>query len=1228
MRAKTAACVAWLLVGAAASLASGQGFQGGLRGSVKDANGVVPGVEVTLTNESTNLKRSVATNERGEYSFAAVEPGTYTVRAALAGFKTVDRRGVRIGTQQFFVLDITLEVGAIEENITVTGASPVIETGNASQGTILDSAALETLPAPGRNAFMIGTTVPTVVPTGDTQFNRQQDQTNASLLSLGGGTRRGNNYTLDGVPITDLRNRASANPTIEALEDVKVQVHTYDAEMGRTGGGVFNSTLRSGTNSFHGTGFYQTRPIWAEKNNYFSDIGRQVAVSNGDVSTAQKLDKPNNPYNLGGGGFGGPIKKDRTFFWFAAEDYTDVQTRNASELMPTPAERLGDFSGLTNSSGQRVTIYDPISRLAFPNNNINQFFNPATGTWTPGNRINPVAAAMLKYLPLPDSNIDNGSANYNRTSLIKSSWTSEYTMKVEHKLSDKLTLSGFYLYNRSNEPCANYFGSADQTEPTRFADPNDYLLVRRPKIVAVNATNVLNDNSVMALRFGITRFPDSSTLSIPFDPSTLPFSASYAKLIAFQKFPDVRIRGYDSFAGQTLGAMGPNSTPGPPTSINWKSTAVNGNYSRFAGTHTFKFGADFRKIGVDYLSPGSGAGYFDFDKDTTSSNGGTGGTTDGSAFASFLLGYPSALSSRQSFLTLATPVNIFAYYYGGYAQDDWRVSSKLTVNYGLRLEHETGMAEQSNNFTVGFDPAAKNALSSITIPADPVAGTPARTVSGGLMYAGVDGNPTTQGNPPKVKWSPRLGTVYSLDSKTVVRGGYGIYWAPYNYPIPSSSTNNYGQVGFTQNTILPQTSGVPTVSLTDPFPAGVVQPLGNSLRTLTGAGTAISYVDQNSTAPRVQQYSVDFERQIGGDQAISISYVGSRGDHLSLGGSADVAVNINQLDPAYLSLGSALNAQVANPFFNNPAFAGTSFFSSPTLARGQLLRPYPQFQNINARHVLEGKSRYNAAVFEWKKRLTHNLGGSVSYTYSNLKDNQIGEGNFYSAGGTNPLNNYNYIPSYPACTSTNFAACYNPDADFTTSLLDVPHRVIIAPIVQLPFGSGQRWGSKSTLADWIAGGWTLSTQINLQSGFPLSVQQNDNTGTFSGVQRPNLVPGVPLDTPGDLADRLASADHPTATWINPAAFTTAAPFTFGNAPRTITDLRTPPQYNVDAVFIKGFRLGGAKSAQFKIEMLNLFNRVNTRALNGRNTVGNSNFGQTAVQAGFMRITQMTFRFSF
>src|SRR5256712_3821792 len=579
MRMRAALIGAFLTVAASGTL-FGQGFQGGLRGSIKDPGGVVPGVEVTLTNEQTNTSRSTVTNGRGEYACANIDPGTYAVKATLAGYKTIDRRSIPIGTQQFLTLDLTMEVGAIQENITVTGQSPLIETSNASQGTVLDSAALQTLPSPGRAAFLIGTTVPTVIPTGDTQFNRQQDQTNASLLSLGGGTRRGNNYTLDGVPITDLRNRATANPSIESLEDMKVQVHTYDAEMGRTGGGVFNTTLKSGTNRFQGTAFFQTRPIWGQTNNFRS---QKAGIA-----------KPNSPYYLGGGAFGGPIKQNRTFFWFSTESYHDVQTRNIGVLMPTAAERGGDFSAAT-AGGRAVTIYDPVTKLPFANNVI------------PSNRINPVAAAMLKYLPMPDTNVDNGNPNYNPTSLINNQFEQLYSVKVEHKVTDKVSLSGFYLYNRTDEPCANYFGTADQTEPNRFADPNDYVLKRRPQIVAVNNTWVLSDSSVMALRFGWTTFPDNNPLTADFDPATLGFSPTYLGQITLKKFPQVNIRSGYNGQGRTFGAIN-------PTEIGWKSWAGNGAFSKFVGTHTFKLGADYRRVGVDTFIPGDGAGFFEFDR--------------------------------------------------------------------------------------------------------------------------------------------------------------------------------------------------------------------------------------------------------------------------------------------------------------------------------------------------------------------------------------------------------------------------------------------------------------------------------------------------------------------------------------------------------------------------------------------------------------------------------------
>ena len=1187
------ACVLSLII-SVANEGRTQGFQGGVRGVVKDSGGVIPGAEVTLTNQGTSQSRSTRTTEAGEYNFPNLAPGTYRLKIVLQGYKTYAQESIPVGTQQVITLDITLDVGTVAETVTVTGQSPVIESSNASTGTMLTAEALQTLPSQGRAAFMVGNTVPTVVPSGDGQYNRQQDQTNVSLVSLGGGTRRGNNYTLDGVPITDMRNRASAHPSIESLEDMKVQVHTYDAEMGRTGGGVFNTTLKSGTNDYRGSGFFQTRPIWGQWNNYFGEkAGRP---------------KPDSPYYLGGGAFGGPILRNRTFFWFSTESYHDVQTRNVSTLFPTAAMRRGDFSGVTNSAGQPVTIYNPLTGLPFDGNQI------------PSTMMSPVALAMLEYLPLPDTDRDNGSTNYTRTSRIKSNFSQLYSIKLEHKFTNSVSLSGFYLYNSTNEPEANFFGTADQTEPTRFADPNDYYLRRRPQILALNNTWVLSSSTVLALRFGKTEFPDNDTLTIDFDPRSLPFSQTYRSQIQLNKFPQVRIRGYDQGHGsRTLGAIN-------PTEINWKSTSANATLSKVAGAHTLKFGGDWRKMGIDTYIPGDGAGFFDFDKDMTSSDGGIGSTTNGNAFASFLLGYPSARTDRVTSLSVSTPLNVFTHYFGGYAQDDWRLSSKLTLTYGLRLEHEKGLSEKDNNFTVGFDPIMQSALSTVTIPADLVAGTPARTVTGGLMYAGVDGNKTYQGNTPAVKASPRVGVVYAINHRTVLRGGYGLFWAPFNYPIPSTSASNYGQVGYSQNTILTSSRSNPT-TFDNPFPNGIQLPSGNSRRALTNLDSNISYVDQNRTAPRVHQFSVDLQRELPGNIGLTLGYMGSRSNHIGLGGSNDIGVNINQLDPQYLALGSAaLDAQLPNPFRNNPNVP-LSLSTPATLSRARLLRPFPQYGQINARQVTEGLSRYHAGVIEVTKRVAGGFGGRFSYTYSRLKDNQVGESNFYAAVSPGlPMNNYNYIRSMPACKAGQqfTTACYDPLAEYGISMLDVPHRVLLTPMVELPFGTGRRWAN-GRVADLLVGGWTVTAAITLQSGFPINVQQAAESRLGgANANRPNLT-GADLATSGSFADRLASADHPSATWLNPAAFSLAPAGTFGNAPRTITDVRGPGWYVVDAAFIKNTRFGTRKVAQFKLEALNILNRPNVRTLQGANTFGNANFGQTTIQVGFSRILQLMFR---
>ncbi len=810
-----------LLVATTGSFAYAQTFTGGVRGAVKDANGVIPGVTVELVNEETGQTRDAVSNSTGEYNFTAVTPGLYTIRATLTGFKTYENKGIRVAAQQFVTVDATLEVGTLQETITVTGAAPVIDTSNATGGGVISTEQMAALPSGGRSAFLFAVTLPTVVASGDPQFNRQQDQTNASLLSLGGGTRRGNNYLVDGVPVTDIRNRASANPTIEALDDVAVQVHNYDAETGRTGGGTFNVATRSGTNAWRGSIFYQNRPRWGSANNYFSE-------KNG-------VPLPNTYYHLGGGGFGGPILKNRTFFWVAGEGYGSNSTRGDNLRLPTAREKSGDFSQTRDGNGNMVVIYDPLTGDAAGNGR-----TPFPGNIIPSNRINPVSRAMLEYLKNPARDVSDGQANFPSTAEIIDR-ASMYTGKVDHRFSDKVSLSGFYLYNKTDEPCANYL-EPGLDGPNRFIDNGDYILRRRVHMLALNNTWLPSSNTVVTLRYGLTQFRDDDTLSIDFDPSTLGFNTAFSNAIQTKKFPAVNFDDY-----YDLGAIDPSDR-------NLYSWGANATASRLLGRHTVKLGVDYRTIGIDTQSFSGGAGNFNFDSRYTSANPNTNGvrgaSPSGNDLATMLLGYPSGDPGNLSRILVSEPANYFTRYYGAYLQDDFRVGPKLTVNGGIRIEHEDGLREEEDRFTVAFDRTLNpgGALGSTIVNGN--------AVRGGLVYAGVNGAPTQQGNQPAVKFSPRVGLVYSINPKTVIRTGYGVYWAPWNYQFVGAT--NYGQVGYSQDTFMTQGQYFPTATLTNPFPGGVTQPRGNTLGALEGVGNpgGIEFIDQDKKAPYVQQYLV------------------------------------------------------------------------------------------------------------------------------------------------------------------------------------------------------------------------------------------------------------------------------------------------------------------------------------------------------------------------------------
>ena len=1131
--------------------AAAQSSTGGLRGVVKDAQGVIPGVSVSLVNESTSIARDTVTNERGEYSFPAVEPATYTVKVAVQGFRSFERQGVRISTQQFAVLDVTLEVGTLAETITVTADAPLIESANASVGGVIDSKALEAIPTAGRSVFLMATLEPTVQASGNAHWNRMQDQVGNSAVSMGGGPVRANNFLVDGFPVTDLQNRASTNPSMEAVQEMKVQVHTYDAEMGRTGGGVMNMSARSGSNDWKGSGYTVYRP---------TSLSDQLLIP--------KLQGQKNvpeEWKNGGGGFGGPIVKSKTFFWSAGEKYVNNQPQQNSFLVPTNAERNGDFSQTTRS-GALQTIIDPLTGQPFPGNII------------PASRFSQVGQKLLSYMPTADTQVDNGSTNFSMTDLLPNS-AYQFTTKVDHNFNEKIALSGFLLRQVTHEANSNY-------NPENKFVGSSYQLDRTINTFVVNNTYILNNSTVLTVRGGYNKFNDNYNLPYDFDAKALWGNAPFINEVAdANRFPSLTVTGYKGTGFTSRQANG------------YYQYGTNATLSRLAGSHNMKFGGDYRIIGVNSINYGASTGSYSFT-----------GLYTNNPVADLLLGYV-----QSGNVPLNTRVDGYVNYSSLYAQDDWRINDNFTLNYGLRLESETGLKERNNYATVGFDYDAISPLNSAANVIDPVTGQ-RRTIMGGLMYAGVDGNATEQGDQPAVKVAPRVGMVYSFNPKTVLRGGWGLYYAPWNYA--AAGTNGWGQIGYSATTDVVQPAqtrnSLPTTTIDNPFPNGLVQPSANTQGLLTGTGGEIRFVDQTKGAPRVQQYSADLQRELPWGMSLSVGYTGLTGSNLSWGGSGNALININQLDPKYQAMGGNYTLeQVPNPFFGVEG-AG-QFKNRQTIERGQLLRPYPQFGDIQMLQSTGAHSQYHAGILSLRKRVNGWWGGNFSYTYSRLKDNQFGEGNYYSSA-PGVQNNYTVIPG---------SDYYNPDQEYGRSLLDSPHKIVISPIVQLSFAK-----DATGFLGALANGWQVTPVITFQSGFPMGVSQNQSGTPYlmGGTLRPNVVPGADFLVPGDITDRIKDNTSDNL-YLNKGAFTATPSNQFGNAPRTLPGVYSPWRNNMDLSVSKTVNTGKGTNLNVRMEVLNTLNLVQWAAP-ASSAFGNSSFGQITNQANNMRMVQFTARFQF
>jgi hypothetical protein len=966
------------LIGLSSLGAWAQSTQGGVHGAVTDASGAaIAGVKVLLTNEGTSEARNAVTNSSGFYDFSNVVPATYSVTAESPSFKKFERRNVLVGTQEYLTVDVRLEVGNVTESVLVTEQMPLVESSNASQGQVLDNQKLTELPNLGRNPFMMSRLSQNVVQVGPPAYNRMEDQSGSSMISIAGGPVRGNNYLLDGVPITDANNRAIIIPTLESVQEVKIQSNTYDAEMARTGGGMFNTLMKSGTNAYHGSAYGHLRRTDWDANNFFSNAAG-IPIT----------DQPNTTW---GASFGGRVwipkvydGKNRTFFFLGMEHYDDVQSNSSTFAFPTLLERQGDFSKSLNKDGSLHVIYDP-----------------TTGAPISGNKLsglNSVGSAIANLFPIPSS----APAYYGATDLTQASTIKaravQYTAKVDQDFTSKWRASLSYLRYYSLEPGDTWFNSPSTTDGWR--------LLRRVDATQLNNLFTINPTTVLAVRYGFNRFPNFDyNSSQGFNVGSLGFNPAFANSVSgpASEFPLIALTSFHNLGDSGDWAYYDEASRNFSVSVD-----------KFMGRHSIKAGFDYRRLATSGSGITCTTGCYTFKTTLNDAKNGPGGNSNtGSDLADLLLGLPYERSADTS-----STLTDYIHYYGGFVQDNFRLNSKITLNLGLRMEHESGIQEANNGLIVNFNQSATNVLA---------AQVPSLNLKGAAQYAGVGGAATSVGNYQGIKWGPRGGIAWQLNSKTVVRGGYGIFWAP-----QVALGGPLGTLGYANNTDF--TGKSMTNVLTNPFPSGLLAPLGNSQAAAAGIGTNFSLVDPNTKAPMIQQYSVDVQREVGGGIALEVAYVGSHSTHLTLG---NPSININALNPSNLSLGAAaLDASVANPF-NGVITSGT--LSGSTISRFRTLLPFPAYTGINYIYGDQNHASYNSMVIKAQKRFSHGLTFLSTMTWSkNMDESSGGVGSSLNSGAQG-------APQNP----------YNTAAEYSLSNVDTPFRLASAITYELPVGKGK-----------------------------------------------------------------------------------------------------------------------------------------------------------------------------
>ncbi|MGA8763990.1 MAG: TonB-dependent receptor [Candidatus Sulfotelmatobacter sp.] len=1170
-------------------------YRAQLRGVVSDASGaVVHDATVTITDTGTNISSAAHTDDKGEYFFTGLRPSTYSVKAQLSGFRTTERSGVVLAVDQEATLNFTLTPAGVSEKVEVTTAAPLLDTESATLGTDVTNEYIKNIPLSGRDFFDLTFLAGGVTETaGSGATDNYPEGTNFVSNGQRNATAE---VRIDGALISapEQGEGATSNvyyePSVEIIQEFKVQNNSFSAEFGNNGGTVVNMVLRSGTNAFHGSGWYFLQRAGTDARDFFNP--------------APGL-KPDHERDQYGFSLGGPIRKNRTFFFFDLEKLRDNEAINIVATVPmngmfpgTSNERAGDFSGAANP------IYDPINCSPDCSSR-----NPVPGNIIPQNEIDPIGQAIINQYPLP--NLPGEFNNYRQTTLSHGP-AYQFDIKIDHQISDKHRLNGRYSRLHSNMTTPPDLGDGGDATGDNGGIANSPLTVQNGSL---EYTWTMNPKIIWTNHFSLDRAAQPETTNIPSLASAgLP---TVLEANGIDRMPTIQMTGASPWS--SLYDQCCINTSFAHTLYSYSSQLVIAK-----GSHLMKMGGEQRIFFNNFLQPPYPTGLLNFTDFVTSqfpnSDTDVNGNAQGNPFASLLFGYAdnvnggdNGVSSINIYPAVATKSKETGFYF----QDDWKVNLKLTLNLGLRYEWSTPYTERNNQIQFSnFN--GDSGISLDVSGGDPGLqqfGVGTKQLNGTTLFpaSGRRSVPVDRNN-----FGPRLGFAYQLNPNTVLRGGAGAYYGmsvATNFQYPGTAFRKTATMFFTLDNFDTQSA-----TLANPFPGVLTGPQGTQYGQLADWG----YLNQNDLGTTkaqnadIYQWNLGIQRLLPSQIVIGVDYSANRSIHLPWGGYSSTR-NRNFMSSSLLAQISAfehtqdpncdadgcvsnfLASPVANPFctlfsggsscmvggpgaiFNEP----NSQYGNPTIPRGNLLRPYPQFDgNFEGLPLLEASSWYHSMQIRFQKRTTHHVSFEGSYTLSKLTDDSSVGANAFV--GT--LNNGN-----PQQLD-------NLKAEHGISANDTPQRLAAALIVELPIGR-EKWigGDMNRFLDAAVGGWSMSTLITEQSGQPLAIPMA-SPRLMDGTQRPNV-----LCAGGTGISSNQAAINQTAV-LDVNCFADPGDQVPGNAPRYFSGLRANGIHNLDVSLYKEFTPRESMKLQLRADIFNGANHPRFAPPNTAWNPGDPTFG--------------------